>query len=83
MADAVDVLRLAFFTATVVLTLLMMLKLGSTSRMTMIDLPMNWVYGICLVGFSAMTFRSVRSCGIHSRRGYSVLERPATEIGDR
>src|SRR3954470_23229407 len=58
MATAVDVVRIAFFAAAVVLTWLMMAKLGSSSRMTMIDLPMNWVYGVCLVSFAAMTVRS-------------------------
>jgi hypothetical protein len=28
--------------------------------MTMVDLPMNWVYGICLLGFAAMALRSVQ-----------------------
>ena len=42
----------------VVLTVMMMLKLGNNSRMTMVDLPMNWVYGICLAGFAMMTVRA-------------------------
>ena len=83
MSAVVDVMRVAFFAAAVVLTLMMMLKLGSNSRMTMVDLPMNWVYGICLLGFAAMTFRSVQVALIHRRRGYSVLEQPMTEMQDR
>jgi TRAP-type transport system small permease protein len=82
MATAVDVLRTAFFAAAVVLTILMMLKLGSNSRMTMVDLPMNWVYGTCLVGFAMMTVRSALVARRHWRRGYTVLERPMTEIDD-
>jgi TRAP-type C4-dicarboxylate transport system permease small subunit len=82
MATAVDVLRIAFFAAAVVLTLLMMLKLGSNSRMTMVDLPMNWVYGVCLVGFAMMAFRSVLVARRHYQRGWSVLERPMTEMTD-
>ena len=27
--------------------------------MTIVDLPMNIVYGVCLFGFAAMTLRSV------------------------
>ena len=81
-ATTVDVLRVAFFAAAVVLTLLMMLKLGSNSRMTMVDLPMNWVYGVCLVGFAMMTVRSVLVARRHWQRGYSVLERPMTEMTD-
>jgi TRAP-type transport system small permease protein len=83
MATLVDVARIAFFAATVVLTWLMMEKLGSTSRMTMIDLPMNWVYGICLVSFAAMTVRSVLVMRTHIKRGYSVLERPESSMDDR
>jgi TRAP-type transport system small permease protein len=62
---------------------LMMLKLGSNSRMTMIDLPMNWVYGVCLLGFAAMAFRSMLVVRTHWRRGYSVLERPESSMDDR
>lgn len=81
-ATAVDVLRIGFFGAAVVLTVLMMLKLGSNSRMTMIDLPMNWVYGICLLGFAAMTVRSVLVMRRHLRLGYTVLERPEYSEAD-
>ena len=42
--------------------------------MTMVDLPMNWVYGVCLLGFALMTLRSVQVA--IARRGTSVLERP-------
>jgi len=83
MATAVDVLRILFFAAACVLTVLMMLKLGSNSRMTMVDLPMNWVYGVCLLGFAAMAVRSVLVAVQHHRRGYTVLERPETTMDDR
>jgi TRAP-type C4-dicarboxylate transport system permease small subunit len=83
MATAVDVARIAFCGAAVVLTGMMMLKLGSNARMTMIDLPMNWVYGVCLLAFAAMTVRSVLVMRTHLRRGYSVLERPESAIEDR
>jgi TRAP-type transport system small permease protein len=82
MATAVDVLRFAFFAAAAVLTVMMMLKLGSNSRMTMVDLPMNWVYGICLLGFAAMAVRSVQVALIHRRRGWTVLERPMTHMDE-
>ena len=72
-----------FFAAAVVLTVMMMLKLGSNSRMTMVDLPMNWVYGVCLLGFAAMTVRSVQVALVHRQRGYSVLERPESTMDDR
>jgi TRAP-type transport system small permease protein len=80
MATVVDVLRTLFFAAAVVLTVMMMVKLGNNSRMTMVDLPMNWVYGTCLVGFAMMTVRSALVARRHWQRGYTVLERPMTEI---
>lgn len=82
-ATVVDVLRIAFFAGAAVLTVMMMLKLGSTSRMTMVDLPMNWVYGVCLVGFAAMAVRAVQVALVHRRRGYTVLERPESSMADR
>ena len=82
MSTAVDVLRALFFAAAVVLTVMMMLKLGNNSRMTMVDLPMNWVYAVCLLGFTMMTVRAVMVARRHYQRGYSVLERPMTEITD-
>ena len=83
LSTLIDALRVLFFAAATVLTLMMMLKLGSNSRMTMVDLPMNWVYGVCLLGFAAMAVRSVQVAVIHHRRGYSVLERPMTEMTER
>ncbi len=82
LSTAVDWLRVGFFASAAVLTVMMMLKLGSNSRMTMVDLPMNWVYGICLLGFAAMAVRSVQVALVHKRRGYSVLERPETTMQD-
>ena len=83
LSRAVDLLRIAFFAAAVVLTTEMMLKLGSNTRMTVVDAPMNLVYGVVLLGFAAMTFRSLQVALIHWRRGYSVLERPMTTFADR
>ncbi len=82
MSSIVDVLRILFFAAATVLTGMMMAKLGNNSRMTMVDLPMNWVYGVCLLGFAAMAVRSVQVALIHRRRGWSVLERPMTEMSE-
>ena len=82
MATLADLLRIGFFCAAVVLTVMMMIRLGSNSRMTMVDLPMNWVYGVCLLGFVAMAFRSVQVFLAHRRRGYSVLERPESTMDD-
>ena len=83
MSRAVDVVRTAFFAAAVVMTIQMMLKIGNQTRMTIVDLPMNIVYGMCLFGFAAMTWRSAQVARIHWRRGYSILERPESSMSDR
>jgi TRAP-type C4-dicarboxylate transport system permease small subunit len=82
LAAVVDVLRIAFLAAAAVLTAQMMQRMD-TYRMTIVDLPMNIVYGVCLVGFVAMTVRAILVAAVHWRRGYSVLERPATTMDDR
>jgi TRAP-type C4-dicarboxylate transport system permease small subunit len=51
--------------------------------MTIVDLPMNWVYGVCLFGFVAMGLRAAWVFKIHWQRGYTVLERPESVMSDR
>ncbi len=82
LARLVDVLRILFFAGAVGLTVQMMLKLKHT-RMTIIDLPMNLVYGVCAMGFAAMCLRSMWVMRVHLQRGYTVLERPETTMDDR
>ena len=82
MALVVDVMRIAFFGAMVVLTVQMMLKMENY-QMTIIDLPMNIVYSVCLFGLAMMAIRSVWVMKVHVQRGYSVLERPQTAMEDR
>jgi len=82
LATAVDVLRIAFFAAAVVLTIQMMTKLGQSARMTLVDLPMNVVYGVCLAGFVCMLLRSLWVARLHLRRGYTVLERVESTMDD-
>ena len=77
-----DLLRVLFFAAAVVLTVMMMNRLGSNSRMTLVDLPMNVVYAVCVAGFAAMTWRAIQVARLHHRRGYSVLERPESSMED-
>lgn len=83
MSGLVDVLRIAFFAAAVVMTVQMMLKIGNQTRMTIVDLPMNVVYALCLLGFAAMLYRSVQVARVHYRRGYSLLERPDSTMDER
>ena len=48
--------------------------------MTIIDLPMNLVYGVCAIGFAAAAVRSVQVAIENWRRGFSLLERPEHAI---
>ena len=82
MSRLVDAMRIAFFAAAVVMTVQMMLKIGNQTRMTIVDAPMNIVHGVVLLGFVALTFRSIQVALRHWRRGWSVLERPMTTFAD-
>jgi TRAP-type C4-dicarboxylate transport system permease small subunit len=82
MNTLVDILRIGFFGAATFLTYQMMEKLGNY-KMTIIDLPMNLVYGVVLVGFAAMCIRAIWVMKIHWQRGYTVLQRPESEMTDR
>ena len=82
MATLVDIMRVVFFTVATLLTWQMMEKLG-TYKMTIIDLPMNLVYGVVMAGFAAMSLRAMWVMRIHWQRGFTVLERPESEMTDR
>jgi TRAP-type C4-dicarboxylate transport system permease small subunit len=82
MNTLVDILRIGFFGVATFLTYQMMEKLGNY-KMTIVDLPMNLVYGVVLVGFAAMCIRAIWVMKIHLERGYTVLQRPGTEMTDR
>ncbi|MCE2878051.1 MAG: TRAP transporter small permease [Comamonadaceae bacterium] len=82
MALLVDLMRIAFFAAATVLTWQMMQKLGSY-KMTIVDLPMNIVYAVVFAGFAAMSVRAVWVMRVHLQRGYTVLERPGSEMNER
>ena len=71
-----DVLRVAFLATASYLTWLLMQKMGNY-QMTIVNLPMNIVYGVVLLAFVLMTWRSVWVMRRHWQQGYSVLERPA------
>jgi TRAP-type C4-dicarboxylate transport system permease small subunit len=75
LSTLVDIVRIAFFAFATVLTWQMMERMSSY-KMTIIDLPMNTVYGVCLFGFACSAIRSVQVAILNWRRGYSVLERP-------
>jgi TRAP-type C4-dicarboxylate transport system permease small subunit len=79
MSTLVDILRIVFFVVATVLTYQMMQKMGSY-KMTIIDLPMNYVYSVCMAGFAFAAVRSVQVAIQHWRQGYSVLERPEIAV---
>ena len=82
LAVAVDIARIAFLGAMTFYTVQMMQKMGNY-QMTIVDLPMNIVYSVVLFGFAAMTLRSVWVAKVHWQRGYTVLERPDSHMGER
>jgi TRAP-type transport system small permease protein len=79
LSTGVDIVRIVFFAIAVGLTIQMMTRMGSL-QMTIVDLPMNIIYGICAFGFAAATVRSVQVAIENWRRGFSLLERPEHAI---
>ena len=75
LATLVDVVKTVFFAFATVLTWQMMEKMVNY-KMTIIDLPMNLVYGVCMFGFACATLRSIQVAVLNWRRGYGLLERP-------
>ena len=79
LSTVVDVTRVAFFAIALGLTIQMMMRMGAL-QMTIIDLPMNLIYGVCAFGFAAAAVRSVQVAIENWRRGFSLLERPEHAI---
>ena len=79
MSTLVDVVRIVFFAIAVGLTIQMMLRMGSL-KMTIVELPMNIIYGVCAFGFAAAAVRSVQVAIENWRRHFSILERPEHAI---
>ncbi len=75
MSTTVDVVRVAFCLTCVVLTWLLMQRIGA-SRMAVVELPMGIVYAAVLIGFVLMSWRAVGVATANWRRGASVLEKP-------
>ena len=71
-----DALRVAFLASASWLTWLLMQKMGSY-QMTIVNLPMNIVYGVVLLAFVLMTWRSLWVMWRHWQQGFSVMERTA------
>jgi TRAP-type C4-dicarboxylate transport system permease small subunit len=71
----VDVVRVAFLAYAVWLTVELIPKIQSL-KMTVVDFPLTYMYGLVGFGFAMMTFRAVQVAVRHWRQGWSVLERP-------
>ena len=81
LSTLVDVVRIGFFALMTGLTIQMMTKMGNL-QMTIVDLPMNLIYGVCAFGFAAAAVRSVQVAVENWKRGFSLLERPEHAIED-
>jgi TRAP-type C4-dicarboxylate transport system permease small subunit len=79
LSTLVDIVKVLFFGYAAILTWQMMDKM-SNYKMTIVDLPMNTIYTVCMAGFAFAAVRSVQVAIENWRRGYSVLERPETLI---
>jgi TRAP-type C4-dicarboxylate transport system permease small subunit len=79
LSTLVDAIRILFFGIGAGLTVQMMTRMGAL-KMTIVDLPMNIIYGMCALGFAAATIRSVQVAIENWQRGFSILERPEHAI---
>ena len=79
LSTVVDIARMLFFAIAFGLTIQMMTRMGSL-QMTIVDLPMNIIYGICALGFAAAAVRSEQVALENWRRGWSLLEQPEHAI---
>ena len=71
----VDVVRFAFLAYATYLTVLLIPKMQNL-KMTVVDFPMSYIYGLVGLGFGMMTVRSIQVGIRHWKQGWSVLERP-------
>ena len=81
LSTVIDIIRIVFFVIATGLTYQMMGRMGYY-MMTVVDLPVNIVYGFCLFGFAASAVRSVQVAIENWRRGWSLLERPEHAIDE-
>lgn len=72
-ALTVDAMCTIYYALCTVLTGLMMQKLGNY-QMTIVDLPMNLIYGVCLLGFALAAVRSVQVTLAHWRSDYAGVD---------
>jgi TRAP-type transport system small permease protein len=78
LSTGVDLVRVAMFGYLTWLTIELVPKMHNLN-MTVVDLPMSYVYSIVGFGFALCTFRAVQVTARHWQRGWSVLERPGED----
>jgi TRAP-type transport system small permease protein len=78
LSTLVDVVRVAMFGYLTWLTIELVPRMHNL-QMTVVDLPMSYVYAIVGVGFALCTYRASVAGIRHWQRGWSVLERPGEE----
>ncbi|MEZ5740615.1 MAG: TRAP transporter small permease [Burkholderiaceae bacterium] len=75
LSTLVDLVRMAFLGYATWLSITLVPRMHNLN-MTVVDMPMSYVYGVVTLGFALMTMRSVEVAWRHWRQGWSVLERP-------
>lgn len=75
MSTFVDVVRIAFLLYCTWLTIELVPRMHNLG-MTVVDLPMSYVYVVVGIGFAMMSYRSIQVAILHWRQGWSALERP-------
>ncbi len=81
LSTLVDIVRVAFFAYATWLAITLVPRMQNL-KMTIVDFPMSYVYGMVALGFVLMTVRSLQVAWRHWQQGWSVLERPAEAIAD-
>jgi TRAP-type C4-dicarboxylate transport system permease small subunit len=75
MSTLVDVVRIAFFAYGSWLAFELVPRMHNL-KMTIVDFPMSYIYGIVAAGFVIATWRALQVALRHWKQGWSVLERP-------
>ena len=75
LSTLVDLIRLAFLGYATWLAIDLVPRMNNLG-MTVVDLPMSYIYGFVSAGFAMMTYRAAEVTLRHWRRGWSSLERP-------
>ncbi len=74
----VDLIRFLFLAYATWLSIELVPKMHNLG-MTVVDLPMSYVYAVVALGFGMMAFRAAQVSLVHWKQGWSSLERPGEE----